>query len=253
MSPREVPPRYERTNETIRRGETPGQETHRKQRQTLAEREHDTYPNRTRYVAHIQPAPMEAERGGRVKITTRRKNMKQKTTRITDHLPFFSRFKQDDFPPEDEPIPDPPTPNSTSLASNVLRGTNWDLSPSATACQGRAPESPAKQRRDRRMRICFTPEELSEVKRQAREAGTDCSKYIRAKLSAAKVTPVSHVSPALADELRRVGRRFNDILAKADAAGFIDVPELHKALCELQTVLEKINAVYSMKEGSNDE
>ena len=184
--------------------------------------------------------------------------MKLTFKHITDRLFSFSKVKKDEPIPEPAPSPDPPITMAEVFPSNVLRGTNPDLT-LKTACQGQAaPETPApaettpvRQNRDCRVRICFTPEELADVKKKAQEAGLDCSKYIRNKVNAVELitSPVIDAA-ALTIRLRHVGYHIDTIRARANATGFIDVPELHKALDELSVALDTINAAYTNSEGS---
>ena len=116
-----------------------------------------------------------------------------------------------------------------------------------------APETPApaenvpvRSNRDKRIRIRLTQKEMDMVKRRAKEAGTDCSKYVRSELSAAEVihTPQPDCE-ALRIMLNRPGRRLDDILARAYETGFIDIPELEKTLPELWVWFREIAVHYS--------
>ena len=107
-----------------------------------------------------------------------------------------------------------------TLTSNACGGTNQDLPPQTAFRE--APETPApaenvhaSSNRDQRLRIGLTQKEMDMVKRQAKKAGTDCSKYVRSKLSSAEVihTPQPDCE-ALRIMLNRPGRRLDDILAR---------------------------------------
>ena len=170
--------------------------------------------------------------------------MKQQIKRIAGHLLSFSRPGNGNLPTKTEPTPDATKPDGQIFTSNVLRGTNPDLPPQ-TACQGQAaPETPAptetkpaRRNRDCRMKIRFTEAELADVKRKAAEAGLDRSKYIRAKMNAAKVTPAPTAdATAFRAEVNRVGRRIDDIRTRTNVTGFIDTPELRKTLDEHHVV-----------------
>ena len=174
--------------------------------------------------------------------------MEHKINRRTTHLSLFSRSRNDNLNIAAEPRPDPSETDGANLASNVSWGTNQDFTPQ-TACQGTAPETPKRPRRDERVKICFTAEELTEVKQKATEAGLDCSKYIRAKLKTLKVIPAPVVDvAALTEETRRVGWHIDDVLARARAPGFIDAPELHRALDEVSAVCRKTSAAFTTNE-----
>ncbi|MBR1843119.1 MAG: hypothetical protein IJ788_07615 [Oscillospiraceae bacterium] len=137
-----------------------------------------------------------------------------------------------------------------SLTSNACGGTNQDLPPQTAFRE--VPETPApaepkpvRCNRDKRLRIRLTQKEMDMVKRRAKEAGTDCSKYVRRELSAAELihTPQPDCE-SLRTMLNRPGRRLDDILARAYKTGFIDVPELEKTLSELRECYREIAAFY---------
>ena len=137
-----------------------------------------------------------------------------------------------------------------TLTSNACGGTNPNLPPQTAFRE--APETPAPaentpvcSNRDQRLRIRLTQKEMNMVKRRAKEAGTDCSKYVRSVLSAAELihTPQPDCE-ALRIMLNRPGRRLDDILARAYKTGFIDVPELEKTLTELQACYREIAILY---------
>ena len=105
-----------------------------------------------------------------------------------------------------------------TLTSNACGGTNQDLPPQTAFRE--APETPVQaenepvsSKRDCRIKIRFTPKELADVKWKAKEAGTDCSKYVRSKLSAAELihTPQPDCE-ALRIMLNRPGRRLDNLV-----------------------------------------
>ena len=137
-----------------------------------------------------------------------------------------------------------------TLTSNACGGTNPNLPPQIAFRE--VPETPAtaentpvRSNRDQRLRIRLTQKEMDIVKRRAKEAGMDCSKYVRSELSAAEVihTPQPDCE-ALRIMLNRPGRRLDDILTRAYKTGFIDIPELKKALPELQACYREIAILY---------
>lgn len=178
--------------------------------------------------------------------------MKHDHNRFTDHPLSFSRANEDEPAVPTAPDHKPSEADGVSLASNVLWGTNQDLTPK-TACQGDTPETPApaaakpaRQNRTCRIKIRFTPEEYADVKRKAKEAGTDCSKYVRAKVCAAELVPGPDVdTAAYVAAVRRVGHRLNAICAQANATGFIDAPELRDTLREVTTLMNEIKAAFA--------
>lgn len=108
-----------------------------------------------------------------------------------------------------------------------------------------------RQNRNCRVRICFTLEELADVKKKAHEASLDCSKYIRSKVNSAELTEVPEIDAAARIiRLRHVGCHIDTIRAHANTTGFIDVPELRKALDELSVVQETIRLACTDNERS---
>lgn len=187
--------------------------------------------------------------------------MKQRIKRIADHLFSFSKSRNDDYPVKTEQELDTPVMMAQIFPSNVLRGTNPDL-PLKTACQGQAaPETPApaettptRQNRNCRIKIRFTEKEYAALIQAAQKAGTDRSKFIRAKLAASQVLSAPTVdAAALAEKVNRVGRRIDDIRAHANITGFIDAPELRKALDELHAVCQEILTAFAVKGGEQHE
>ena len=147
--------------------------------------------------------------------------------------------------------------NGQNPASNVSRGTNPGLPHETTFRE--APETPApaekknRQNRDCHLKIRLTPKELAHLKRKAQEAGTDCSKYVRAKLDATDVKATPRID--WADWRRQVnsaGSRINDVLARARSVGFIDVPELQKALDALSAANTKYTKMLIAFENGRD-
>ena len=137
-----------------------------------------------------------------------------------------------------------------TLTSNACGGTNPNLPPQTAFRE--VPDTPTpventpvSSNRDQRLRIRLTQKEMDMVKRRAKEAVTDCSKYVRSVLGTAEVihTPQPDCE-ALRILLNRPGRRLDDILARAYKTGFIDFPELEKTLSELRACYREIAVYY---------
>ena len=136
------------------------------------------------------------------------------------------------------------------LTSNACGGTNPDLPPQAAFRV--APETPVpaenepvRDNRDQRLRIRLTQKEMDHVKRCAKEAGIDCSKYVRSILNSAELIPTPQPDcEALRTMLNRPGRRLDDILARANTTGFIDIPELERTLPDLWACYREIAIHY---------
>lgn len=81
----------------------------------------------------------------------------------------------------------------------------------------------------------LTPEELETITQNAERAKLPREKYCRMVLSGAKI---KEKPPAefykLITEVRRVGVHLNQVLKKANAGGFLDVPKIRESLDELR-------------------
>ena len=140
-----------------------------------------------------------------------------------------------------------------TLTSNACGGTNPDLPPQTAFRE--APETPiptenepVRDKRDCRIKIRFTPKELADVKRKAKEAGTDCSKYIRGKLNSAELIPTPQPDiQALRAPFIGVGRHLDGILVRARMNGFVDIPDLEKAMDEYRKSYHALSVYYDRK------
>lgn len=174
---------------------------------------------------------------------------------------FLRKKRPEQIPPEPpaevvrETGHDGANVRDTILTSNACGGTNPDLPPQTAFRE--APETPAPvenmpvhNNRDQRLRIRLTEKEMGLVKRRAKEAETDCSKYVRSILNSAELIPTPQPDcEALRMMLNRPGCRLDAILARANTTGFIDIPELEKTLPELWACYREIAIHYG---GEND-
>ena len=152
-----------------------------------------------------------------------------------------------------ETDPDEANVRGQTLTSNVCGGTNPDLPPQTAFRE--APETPApaenepvRNNRDCRIKIRFTPKELADVKRKAKEAGTDCSKYIRGKLNSVELIPTPQPDiHALRAPFIEVGRHLDDILVRARMNGYVDIPDLEKAMNEYRKSYHALSVYYDRK------
>lgn len=87
------------------------------------------------------------------------------------------------------------------------------------------------RKRNRRVEIYFTEDELSSLMQKVRQSGLSREAFCRAALQGVKI---KEAPPAdyykLIMEVRRVGTNINQILQKANAIGLLDVPMIRKAL-----------------------
>ena len=82
--------------------------------------------------------------------------------------------------------------------------------------------------------IRLTPEELEDITQNAERAKLPREKYCRTVLQGAQI---KEAPPAefykLITEIRRVGVHLNQVMKKANAGGFLDVPMIRESIKEL--------------------
>ena len=101
------------------------------------------------------------------------------------------------------------------------------------------------RKRNHRVEIYFTDDELARLTERVRKSGLPREKYCREVLNGAEVreAPPADV-PALIREVRRVGSNLDQILLRAHAIGLLDVPELRRTVDEINTVNRLISNTY---------
>lgn len=97
------------------------------------------------------------------------------------------------------------------------------------------------RKRNRRVEIYFTEDELSSLMQKVHQSGLSREAFCRAALLGVKL---KEAPPAdyykLIMEVRRVGTNINQILQKANAIGLLDVPMIRKALEDNYTTEEML-------------
>lgn len=92
-------------------------------------------------------------------------------------------------------------------------------------------------KRDCAMVLRFTQKELDKVTAKAHRAGMSREGYVRMKLNNSQIIPAREVDYyPLIREIRCIGRSIDQILAKANSIGFLDVLALRKSLEDAHTV-----------------
>ena len=92
------------------------------------------------------------------------------------------------------------------------------------------------RKRDHRVEIYFNDDELARLTEQVRKSGLSREQYCRQVLNGSEVREAPTADAfALIREVRRVGSNLDQILAKANSIGLLDVPELRRTA-------ERINA-----------
>lgn len=96
-------------------------------------------------------------------------------------------------------------------------------------------------KRDCAMVLRFTKKELDKITTKAYKAGMSREGYVRMKLNNSQIIPAREVDYyPLIREIRCVGRSIDQILAKANSIGFLDVLALRKSLENVHTVSIRI-------------
>lgn len=102
------------------------------------------------------------------------------------------------------------------------------------------------RKRNCRLEVCFTREELSDLTKKARKARLSKGGLIRLAVKGVQIkeAPLADV-PVLIREVRRVGYNIEQILRLANAKGLLDAPRLRKALDENRAVENLIMETYT--------
>ena len=102
------------------------------------------------------------------------------------------------------------------------------------------------RKRNCRVEIYFTRSELESLTKKVRRSGLSREGFCRRILNGSEVkeAPPADV-PLLIREVRRVGYNIDQILAKANAIGLLDVPQLRKALEDNRAVEKLITDTYT--------
>ena len=102
------------------------------------------------------------------------------------------------------------------------------------------------RKRNCRVEVCFTKDELYDLTKKARKAHLSIGGFIRHAVRGIEVkeAPPADV-PMLIREVRRVGYNIDQILKLANAKGLLDVPRLRKALDENRAVEKLISDTYT--------
>ena len=105
------------------------------------------------------------------------------------------------------------------------------------------------RKRNCRVEIYFTKDELESLTKKVRKSGLSRESCCRHLLNGAEIkeAPSADV-PMLSHEVRRVGYNIDQILRMANARGMLDVPKLREALTENRKVEKMITAAYTMPE-----
>ena len=103
------------------------------------------------------------------------------------------------------------------------------------------------RKRNCRVEVCFTEDELSELKNKARKSNLSIGRFVRRAVRDLEVkeAPSADV-PMLIREVRRVGYNIDQLLKIANTKELLDVPQLRKALADNRAVEKMIMGAYTL-------
>lgn len=105
------------------------------------------------------------------------------------------------------------------------------------------------KKRNCRVEVRFTKDELYDLTKKARKAHLTNSAFIRRAISEKEVKEAPSVDfNTLSREVRRVGSNIEQLLKVANTKGFLDAPRLRKALDEYHQVNKMINEAFQAPE-----
>ena len=103
------------------------------------------------------------------------------------------------------------------------------------------------RKRNCRVEICFTEDELAELKNKARKSNLSIGGFVRRAVRDLEVKEAPPADmPMLVREVRGVGYNIDQLLRLANAKGLLDVPQLRKALADNRAVEKMIVDTYTM-------
>ena len=105
------------------------------------------------------------------------------------------------------------------------------------------------RKRNRRVEIYFSDEEYEELMEKVTASKLSREQFCRMVLNGAKI---KEAPPAefykLITEIRRVGVHLNQVLKKANAGGFLDVPMIRESIEELHATQRMLYKTFRNKE-----
>ena len=105
------------------------------------------------------------------------------------------------------------------------------------------------RKRNCRVEVCFTEDELAELKNKARKSNLSIGGFVRRAVRDLEVKEAPPADmPMLVREVRRVGYNIDQLLKLANAKGLLDVPQLRKALADNRAVEKMIVDAYTMSD-----
>lgn len=102
------------------------------------------------------------------------------------------------------------------------------------------------RKRNCRVEVCFTKDELADLKSKARKANLSVGSFIRSSVQNLEVkeAPSADVINLIV-LLKRSGYNLNEVLKKANSIGLLDVPEIRKAVIEVRQATKSILDAYT--------
>ena len=106
------------------------------------------------------------------------------------------------------------------------------------------------RKRDHRVEIYFNDDELARLTEQVRKSGLSRERYCRQVLNGSEVREAPTADAfALIREVRQVGSNLDQILAKANSIGLLDVLELRRTAERINAAMLTVMDAYDMGVG----
>ena len=105
------------------------------------------------------------------------------------------------------------------------------------------------RKRNCRVEVCFTKDEVSDLKKKAQKAGLSIGEFVRCAVRNLEVkeAPPADI-PILIRDIRRAGHNVNQLLKIADATHLLDAPQMRKVLAQTYLAADAVVKAYIMKD-----
>lgn len=102
------------------------------------------------------------------------------------------------------------------------------------------------RQRNCRFEVCFTEEELADLRNKAQRSNLSGGDLIRRAVKDLEVKEAPSVDTLqLTVAIKRAGNNLNEVLKKENSIGLLDVPEMRKAVTEIRNVVKVILDAYT--------
>ncbi len=104
------------------------------------------------------------------------------------------------------------------------------------------------RKRNCRLEVRFTKDELSDLTKKARKAGMSNGGFVRHIVSGVEIKEAPPADfYALMREVKRVGSNLNQLLQLANSKGLLDVPAIRKSLDEIHNTEQMLWNTFDLR------